>query len=230
MATMNKNTRVYLLLLVVLGIPYTGLRAQQKDFHTWYEFELAKDIADNLELSGEAELRLKNNSKQFDRMLVTLASSYDLTGYMRAAAGYRMVYESGEERDLDLRYRIHADIIGRHTLSDVDLSARVRFQYGFEEFIHLRDSQANSFVNRIRLKAGTHIFGTRIGVFASAETWGLITGNRGRFLRQMRYSAGVTYSLGRRSDLSLRYILDDEFNQVNPQQDHIMLLGYAYSL
>jgi hypothetical protein len=46
----------------------------------------------------------------------------------------------------------------------------------------------------------------------------------------MRYSGGVEYALNFSSSLTLRYILEDEFNVKDPLQSHILLAGFAYTL
>ena len=45
----------------------------------------------------------------------------------------------------------------------------------------------------------------------------------------IRYVIGARFTPGFRSRMSLRYMLEDEFNVVNPMQLHIVVLGYAYS-
>jgi hypothetical protein len=162
-------------------------------------------------------------------MLFTLAASYDLNDYLRTAAGYRMLYVADREMDLEFRQRLHTDLSGRYTLFDVDLSLRVRLQYGFGEMMTIGEFGNNSLTNRNRLKADYHIFGTRISLFALAEAWGPISDNMGRFLKRMRYSAGATYTLNFQSELVVRYMLEDEINQVAPDQAHILLFGYHYS-
>lgn len=228
MATTTNIVSWLLFIFLVVSIP--GLQAQQKDFNTWHEFGVEKSLSKRLDLSGEIETRFRENSTSLDRILFTLAASYDLTGYLRAAAGYRLVYANGRETGLDLRRRLHSDLTGRYSLGEVDFSLRVRFQYGYEETGRAFEFGDNSFVNRNRIKAGYHIFGTKIGIFASAETWGLINNNPGRMVRHIRYSAGASYALNFRSEFTLRYILEDEINQTDPWQSHILLLGYAHSL
>ncbi|MCK4750602.1 MAG: hypothetical protein KAT15_26270, partial [Bacteroidales bacterium] len=98
------------------------------------------------------------------------------------------------------------------------------------DFFYFSDFTSNGLSNRIRLKAAHHIFGTKFGVYATVESWGAFISNDGRFYKKIRYSAGTTYALNFRSEFSLRYILEDEFNQVNPLQSYILVFGFAYHL
>ena len=206
------------------------LYGQRKDFQSWYEVELDRGFKNGLGLSAEIEQRFRNNSSRYDRSLVTIAAEYDFGDYLSAAAGARMLMASDREMNIQPRYRFHADGTGRYALSELDLSFRVRLQYGFEDFMYLTDFQQDNLMGRFRIKAAYHLFGTRIDVFTLAESWGLFSSADGRFFKQLRYSAGASYSLSFRSELGLRYILEDEFNQVNPLRSHILVLGFAYSL
>jgi len=46
----------------------------------------------------------------------------------------------------------------------------------------------------------------------------------------MRYSGGVEYALNFSSSLTLRYMLEDEFNMKDPLQSRILLAGFAHTL
>jgi hypothetical protein len=230
MGMMTRTSRWILLMAFLLATATGSLSGQRKDFQTWYEAEVDKGLKNGIDLSAEFEQRLKNNSTRYDRTLVTLAAEYDLKDYLSTAGGLRMLLVSDNESGVHPRYRIHADARGSYSLYDVALSLRVRFQYGFEEMIYSNDIGDNSFMNRYRLKAAYHFFGTRIGVFTSLESWGLFGSNNGRFFKKMRYVAGASYELNFRSEFSLRYILEDEFNQVNPLTSYILVFGYSHSL
>ncbi len=227
---MISRTKYYLLLFIVLQAPGTGVFGQQKDFQSWYEASLEKGLKNGLDLSGELELRLDGNSSRYDRSMFTLGAGYDLNDHLGVDGGARMLMVADRESRINPKYRIHADVVGKSALGAVDLSLRVRFQYGFEAFIYFNDLRYNSLVNRVRVKAAYHIFGTRFSLFGSAENWGLMTDNNGHFFRRMKYSAGTRFALNFRSELNLRYVIEDEFNRVNPLQSYIVVIGYSYKL
>ncbi|MFO7669226.1 MAG: DUF2490 domain-containing protein [Bacteroidales bacterium] len=217
--------------MVLLALSAGGIvYGQEKDFQSWFEAEVQKGLKNGMDLSGEFEQRFNNNSMQYDRTLLTLSASFDPLDFLSAGGGIRLLTAADREGNLQPGYRIHADAAGKHTWAGVDFSLRVRFQYGFEEFIYFADLNENAFVNRYRVKASHHIFGTRFEVFGSVEAWGVLNNLDGRFLKRMRYSAGGSYQLNFQSDLGLRYILEDEFNRVNPMQSHILVFSYFYNL
>ena len=54
------------------------------------------------------------------------------------------------------------------------------------------------------MKAGYHIFGTRMGIFGSLESMHLLSGNPARNFYKMRYTAGAQYALNFQSDSVLQ--------------------------
>jgi hypothetical protein len=121
-------------------------------------------------------------------------------------------------------------VTGNHEVAGIDLSLRCRLQYGFDDLLDLGLVHLNNLVNRNRLKARYHIFGTRISLAASVESWHLLNDVPSRLTYKMRYTAEVEYALSFVSSLSLRYILEDEFHVKDPLQSHILVVGYQHQL
>lgn len=228
--TINRLTyTLFCFLLFFIGA--ADLQGQVKDFQSWWELELNKEISGKLDLEGELEQRFQNNSLQYSRTLVTLGASYDLLDFLRLAGGARTIFVmEGEEQHLRARYRVHIDLTGRYDLSGFDLSLRTRIQYGFEELLALSYFRLKSTANRNKLKVRYHIFGTRIDCFASVESYHSSNNESQWLTYAIRYSAGVRYSPNFNSRFSLRYILEDEFNMPNPLKLHILVLGYSCNL
>ena len=120
------------------------------------------------------------------------------------------------------------DGTGRYDLSGFNLSLRIRLQYGFEELLALRYLRFKELVNRNRLKVAHHIYGTRFGWFASVESWHGLTIESQFLTIAMRYSVGARFLPNFTSRFSLRYILEDEFNVINPEQLHVVVMGYTH--
>lgn len=214
-------------LLLFFCVP--ALRGQARDFQTWWELELDRRVTNKLDLNGEIEQRFKNNSLQYSRSLLTLGASFDLTDYLELAGGARTIFLVNREQGLETRYRIHLDGTLAHDPLGLDLSLRIRIQYGFDEFLAFRYFQFNSLVNRNRLKVAQHIFGTRFGWFVSVESWHGSGMDSGWQTFAIRYSAGAEFSPNLSSRLSLRYILEDEFHVTDPMLLHVLVVGYSHS-
>ena len=134
------------------------------------------------------------------------------------------------EESIKTLYRYHLDGTGQVEWNRVKLSIRARFQYVFEGFSSFGDLDRNRLVTRQRIRADYHPFGTRLELAVSLESWFLHGDSDGTEFRQVRYSGIFQYNLDFRSGLTLRYILEDEYNRKNPVLKHILLFGYAYRL
>lgn len=204
------------------------LQGQVRDFQSWWEVELNKKISDRWALEGEVEQRFKNNSLQYSRTLFTLGASFDLMDFLTLGGGVRNIFVMDREQNLHARYRSHLDLTANHDLSGFSFSLRTRLQYGFGDFSALREFSLNTLVNRNRLKATYHVFGTKFDFFASVESWHDTNTVYGWITYTIRYTAGTRFSPNFRSRFSLRYFLEDEFNLPDPRQFHVLVLGYNY--
>ena len=215
------------LLLVGAG---TLLQGQRADFNSWYELNLEKRLGQRVDLEAEIEQRFNQNSTRYDRSLLTVSAGYQIMDILKVNGGGRVLMAADNEMHISPRYRFHADLRGRYKIDNLNLSLRSRMQYGFEEFAYFGVVRDNRLINRNRLKVSYHVFGTRIGLYTSAESWGFFHSVNDHFFKRIRYTAGVTYTTGFRSELGLRYILEDEFNQVDPLRSHILVLSYSHEL
>lgn len=222
------NLHRYVLSSFLLFMGTAWLQGQVRDFQTWWELELNRALTSRLQLEGEFEQRFRNNSLQYKSTLLTLGTSYDLLDMLSLSGGARSVFVVDGEQQMHTRFRLHLDATGSYDLAGFRFSLRSRLQYGFEEFVFLRQFRMNSLVNRNRLRLSYHIFGSRFDCFASAEGFHGPNNESQWLSYAIRYSAGAMYSKGFRSRFSLRYILENEYNVSNPQQLHVLVLGYTY--
>lgn len=216
-------------IITCLSLP--GLvHGQDRDYQSWYELELDYGFRNGIDLGAELGQRFRDNFLQYDRTLVTVTADYDLNPYLRVGGGVRALLRANREFELRPGYRVQADIRARKEWSRTEISLRNRLQYGFDEFMLLHDFGENNLADRTRFRLDHRFFGSRISLSGSLESWFALTGRSGRKFYKVRYSAGMEYMIDFRSDLSLRYILEDEVNVSNPLRAHILVLGYSYSL
>ena len=227
--TIRKNLYTILFGLIILSCP-GNLPGQDSDFQSWWEFEIDYSLNKKWQIQGELEQRFKDNSLQYNRTLLTLGAEYDAVKWLNLGGAARMALVADSEGQVHPRYRIHVDAGSRYKFSGFTLWLRSRLQYGFEDLLLFQQLSENSLVYRTRLKAQYHFFGTKFRSFVSLESWYYISELPDKAFRNMRYVAGLSYSLNVSARLTLRYIFEDEFNVRNPDKLHILVAGYAHSL
>jgi hypothetical protein len=206
------------------------LRGQERDYQSWYEFTLDYRFSNGLDLAGEIGQRFRDNFMQYDRTLLTISAGYDLNDYLEVGGGFRGFVRSNKEFELRTGFRIHADVELSPDWEQTSVSLRNRLQYGFDEFLLLSDLGENNLADRTRLQLGHRFFGSRFSFVGSLESWYAITGKSDRKFYRMRYSGGLGYMIDFRSNLTFRYILENEINTNDPILVHIFMAGYSYSL
>jgi len=121
-------------------------KAQGNDFGGILEVEGTHKFSKKLSLDAGAELRLRDNVSEVDRVALSLGAGYKFTKWLRADAGYallidnngdRITYdEDGDENNFvksywGMRQRFYAGITGKLDLGRFSFSLRERFQYTY---------------------------------------------------------------------------------------------------
>lgn len=145
----------YILLMMVCMLPIGGF-AQGDDFGTILSVEADKKITKPLHVGLEAEMRTRDNVKTVDRWSVGVDVSYKLLPWLKASAGYTLLYDNFErisyyeegdgkvERGIvnvgdpkkrgeywGFRQRVNVSLTGNLKLGSLELSLRERWQYTY---------------------------------------------------------------------------------------------------
>lgn len=113
--------------------------------------EAEKKIDKKLSLDVEAEMRTRNNFKTMDRWNVGLGASYKFNKWLKADAGYNLLYDNNREKTeyytsssgkynkvhwrpsyWGIKHRVHASLTGTYKFAnDIRISLRERWQYTY---------------------------------------------------------------------------------------------------
>ena len=86
------NTKIWLFVLLV-GMSFPAW-AQSDDFNTWTKFKVNHKIDSRFSVSGDLELRMKDDVSRLDRWGLTVGGSYNLQNfqtpnYLMLGLGFR---------------------------------------------------------------------------------------------------------------------------------------------
>ena len=90
---MKKLFSLFVLLMVAVG----GY-AQSDDFGVYSTLSVEKKIDKKASVGVEAEMRTRENLSTFDRWSIGVDGSYKLTKWLKASAGYTLLYDNNEKR------------------------------------------------------------------------------------------------------------------------------------
>ena len=129
--------------------------AQSDDFGLDFSLEAQKKLSKQWSVSLEGEYRSRNNAKTNDRWSVGLGVDYKVTKWLKASAGYTLLYDNNEritysdkedvlDGDFDkvgepkkcaqywqVRHRFNVSLTANKKLGDFRFSLRERWQYTY---------------------------------------------------------------------------------------------------
>ena len=143
---MKKLFSLFVLLMVAVG----GY-AQSDDFGIYSTLSVEKKIDKKASVGVEAEMRTRENLSTFDRWSIGVDGSYKLTKWLKASAGYTLLYDNNEKttyktkilNDVEtkvpnkyvkywgIRHRFNVSLTGNVDLGDFNVSLRERWQYTY---------------------------------------------------------------------------------------------------
>ena len=89
---MKKLFSLFVLLMVAVGS-----YAQSDDFGVYSTLSVEKKIDKKASVGVEAEMRTRENLSTFDRWSIGIDGSYKLTKWLKASAGYTLLYDNNEK-------------------------------------------------------------------------------------------------------------------------------------
>ena len=81
------NTKTWLLFVLLLGISFSAW-AQSDDFNTWTKFKVNHKIDSRFSVSGDLELRMKDDVSKLDRWGLIVGGSYRPYSFLNLGVGY----------------------------------------------------------------------------------------------------------------------------------------------
>lgn len=192
---MTLNIRFFLLVLF-LFIYSAGF--SQKNFGTWIELELNKEIVNDVEISFVPEIRF-DEKFSVDEYIFEGKLSYEPFKFVGIAGSYRHNTEI-KKKGNEITHRVAFDITGKTDFDRFDASLRARFTNDSD------GDESRNFYFRPRAKLSYNIKGSKIEPYTSYELFMNIKENN--FTKQ-RFDFGAQRKLGDFHRVGLYYRLQD---------------------
>lgn len=246
--------RKILLFAVVLtaSMAVSNASAESDDFGLWLSAGAEKRIDKRWSVGIEGEFRTRDNGCTADRWSVGIDGEYKISGWLRASAGYTLLYDNNEGKmtyDSDgsykhrrpsywgARHRVAVSLTGRAKAGDFTFSLRERWQYTYRpekttsrydyvdeawESKTIKGKGRNVLRSRIKIDYDTP--GCGIDPYASAEMFNAWS------LQKTRYTVGVEYGITKHHTVGLAYIWQDvrDDDDDNDTDSHIISVNYIF--
>lgn len=192
--------------------------AQSDDFNTWTKFKVNYKIDSRFSVSGDLELRMKDDVSRLDRWGLTVGGSYRPCSFLNLGVGYETHLRNLGDSDWKLRHRYHISATANFRYQWLKVSLRERFQQTFDR----GDSETRL---RSRLKLSYAPTKGIVSPYFSVEIYQSLDDTSFWRADRMRYRPGVEIALAKRWSLDAFYC----YQYASAQGRHIAGIEVGYS-
>ena len=210
------NTKIWLFVLLV-GMSFPAW-AQSDDFNTWTKFKVNYKIDSRFSVSGDLELRMKDDVSRLDRWGLTVGGSYRPCSFLNLGVGYETHLRNLGDSDWKLRHRYHISATANFRYQWLKVSLRERFQQTYDR----GDSETRL---RSRLKLSYAPTKGIVSPYFSVEIYQSLDDTSFWRADRMRYRPGVEIALAKRWSLDAFYC----YQYASSQGRHIVGIEVGYS-
>lgn len=221
------------------------------DFGLWFDAGAEKKLGKQWSLSLDLGYRSRSDARITDRMSAGLAAEYKFTKWLKAGAGYDLLYDHREPKVTyhkksgtvnkitpaywGLRHRFHFDLTGDVDLGRFNFSLRERYQYTYRPVASQKKYDTDTQEWEDVKSKGNHLLRSRLQVeynikhcpvdpFASVE---LFHGKGG--LQKTRYTGGLEWKITKQHALKLAYRYQATHEDDDDEPDrHVVSLSYGF--
>lgn len=196
------------------------LQAQQSDAELWKGIKLDWEIIDQLGVSVENHVRLKNNFSTFKSDVTEVSFESKLLKLVRLSSGYRFTLEPSANK-----HRVFYDISVRPEISSLNtqFNFRLRNQHEFQN----AEQVEGTLRPRITIKYSKKKL--KIEPLVGIEAFYQYDFKENEWNRY-RLMFGFDYDLPRKATLDVLYIFQKEFNEPGAEQSHIFRITLALDM
>ena len=229
---MIQRLKQSLLTLILIGtiapaMAQSGTSYTVRDFEVWTGAQLKYKLSDNWQVGLEQQQRLKDDASTVDAYFTELTLKRKLGDNFSVGFGSRYVRNNdteGKIQGYENRFRWNADLGYKHSINDLSLKYRLRYQSRNE--IGIEDEPKTVF----RLKAGAdyNINNWKFDPKIAAELFNGISTSEGFY--KARFTLGTDYKTKKIGEFGVYYRMERELTGLYPKTTNIAGFSYAYTL
>ena len=250
---MKKLFSLFVLLMVAVGS-----YAQSDDFGVYSTLSVEKKIDKKASVGVEAEMRTRENLSTFDRWSIGVDGSYKLTNWLKASAGYTLLYDNNEKttyktkilNDVEtkvpnkyvkywgIRHRFNVSLTGNVDIGDFNVSLRERWQYTYRpsktvaERYDYDDEEMDGKEKTYNGK-GKNVLRSRLQVEYSKKSFPLkpfasVELHNSWPVEKVRFIVGAEWKVTKQSTIGLNYRYDRLYEDGDDKKPNIHVLHATY--
>jgi len=216
-----------LTVILVLSVFVTNLYSQKKDFGIWYNVSAEHKFTKKLELDLSTSLRTFDNASTVDEGYLEAGLQYKLTGFLSAAASYRISEDLEDDDSYHIRHKWFVDLKGSLNPGDFAFSLRLRFQERYKTYFEDEDDKIPDSHVRIKMKAEYDIPSFKFNPYVYGELFCPVFRDPERTTDKSRIGAGIEYNITKKQSIGTEYIYQRDFL---PKVKDLHLISVNYNI
>jgi hypothetical protein len=210
---------------------FYALSQGNKDFTSWNAFNCEYKISKDFNLLFTEGIRFRENLTRLNQFLTEVGVEYKIKKKIKTSLTLRTVQKLEPENYFSFRHRMAWDINLKKKVNKFTFQYRHRLQSEIKNYYSSAKGKLPSLFERHKFQLKYEI-DKRFEPFVSVETQYQWKDPRNMFynmdFHRVRFQFGCDYNFGANSSLSAYYVIQNEFNIPNQQNNFI--LGIEYSI
>lgn len=205
----------------------------QQDAGMWNTLSIEKKLNKKFSLGIDEELRLKENFCRLNLLYTNLGIIYKYNKEIKIALIYRLIEKYDDNDMFSYRNRLMLDISYKRKITkSLSLSYRSRFQGEVRDYYSSEKGKVpeyfwrNKFEAKYSIKKYSPYAGTELR-YQYIDPHNPETNNG---WHRIRVFAGVEYKINDKNSCAIYYLIQREWDTVNPQNLNILGLEYSIDL
>ena len=231
---LKRNMRIAILLLSSFLCTKNSSTAQvAPDAGLWTTATLEYGLNSKFCLFITQEMRLKENLSRLNLFYTNLGLEYKIVKNLKTSLSYRQIHKFTPENYFSFRHRIQWDIGLKKSAGNFELSYRHRLQAEVRnvhssEIGHLPEWYSR---NKFQIKYSRN---NKVEPYISVELRYQLFNPRNPesdyIWHRVRYQGGIDYKINSHHTMGFYYLMQDEFNIIDPQKMYIIGIEYTLKL
>ncbi len=209
--------------------PLCGVYAQQKDAGLWASVTLEKKLRPTLTWSLSDEFRLNENISELGTHFTETGLDLKILRGLSAGVYYRFMQKRRLDDSYSKRHRYFFEMDYKRSFNKLSLTLRERVQDQYADMFSSQDGKVGEWTCRTKLTARYKLPG-KFQVFGFTEAYYSMNDPEGNEFTDIRFAAGMQYTLHKIHSFEAFYLVNKELNKKNPLTEYIIGLGYGFSL
>jgi hypothetical protein len=203
--------------------------AQVNDAGLWasvnFEFKVSKKLSAGI----SEELRFNENISELGAALTDIGLKYKLSKRWQVAGNYRFTQRHRIDNYYSFRHRFYIDLKYSKKVKALEVSWRGRIQDQYNNINRAPDGGVPEFYLRNKFALAWDLK-KAFTPYVSVELFTPLNYPRFTFLDNIRYAAGVEYTVTKKHKFDFYYMIHNEMNVSNPFTYFVIGTGYFYKL